>query len=371
MPTMHMDSQGNSSDEDELDEEQPFASPRAPSGKTNKATASSRSSKQRASTSASTQSPMEDYDLAAGNTDPNTPNTTTTSTTGSNGGNNNNNNQLSKEELALADRRRRNRETQRAIRKKKANRLQEAELKATSFEAELEHFKLLNRDLENELLVLKRELENWRSGRIQANPSLLLQPSSSSSSSTQLLGSNTTLKRGRMNIKEEEDHYRSTGHPEELAYSRAPSSSHYHSYQAPSEERQIKRRQSTDISRQHPTTRHYVTASPMDASSNIRSNRIGSPSSMHSAALGSIHRQSPSVLQPVSQLGQSRLGNLLFLHDLYFVFTKCVQVPTVPYGRVTPIMEFAASQRAGNRNVSIIFLVRLPTRHNRCQVCVC
>lgn len=298
-----MDDEHGDSDEDELDEDDDAAtSATAARGKTAKR-AASRSSKQRSATTTTTtsgstsasasvaagQSPQDYHHSTSNNSNPNVTGNVTSTTSG--GG-------LSKEEIALADRRRRNRETQRAIRKKKANRLQDAELKVSLFESELESLKLKNRDLELEVLNLKRELEDWRLGRIHVGPSIAVAPHQS-----------RILISGKGEDERNDSYRRRFISPEEQPYARQSSSQHrYQSYDIPTEDGKVlgKRRQSFDVT--HPpqqSPRHHARdgASPPNPSINrgISLDRRESLSPARKADGPAYElRQSASVLQPVS-----------------------------------------------------------------------
>lgn len=193
---------------------------------------------------------------------------------------------LSREEAALADRRRRNRETQRAIRKKKAARLQDAEVKVSVFESEIEKLKVNLRELELENMALKREIEDWRMGRIHANPSLVAAASRQSAASS-----------SRLDDERPHPYAARVPYSEHPAYTRAPSAAHYQTYDLPAEERKIlgKRRQSFDTHQLPPGP----TYSEQLSSANLptRGPLYGRASPSSAQAHASSH--SPSVLQPV------------------------------------------------------------------------
>jgi hypothetical protein len=202
---------------------------------------------------------------------------------------------MSKEEAALADRRRRNRETQRAIRKKKAARLQDAEVKASIVENELEKLRLKLRESELENAALKREIEDWRSGRLHASIPTTL-PS---------------------RLEEARPSSYSQYHPDEYAAPAStaynPSSSHYHSYELPMEERKVLgKRKSFDV---------HTNPSSNETSAVSR----GPPFSRISVSPPSIiSRASPSVLQPVSSESSVLFS---FSHQPTDFHVSCAQVP--------------------------------------------
>lgn len=212
---------------------------------------------------------------------------------------------LSKEEAALADRRRRNRETQRAIRKKKANRLQDAEVKVSVFESELEKLKVRLREMELENMSLKREIEDWRLGRIHANPSIVAASNHLHPHHRHQLPPASTARRPAPPPPAVEDllqQHRAYDNLHQGTQYTGQSSSkgRYQPYDSLSDDHQIlgKRRQSFDVGAAHHHDQHAIRTSPQNMSARRTSFGHGSPSSEPRAA----SRNSPSVLQPVSQI---------------------------------------------------------------------
>lgn len=305
MSTMMMDDGGAaaSSDDELLDEEDEDQQQYGGSNARSKSSANSRSrtSKGRSSTSASVAG-AEDHHQQHSQND------------GQTG--------LSKEEAALADRRRRNRETQRAIRKKKANRLQEAEVKVSLFEGELEKLKVRLREMELENMSLKREIEDWRLGRIQANPSLVAASHQHHSHShphrhqlpPPAAATAASASAGRRPHAEDrlQQHPSYDGYHGSVPYTGSSMNMHYQSYDLPSDERTIlgkKRRQSFDASHHD---QHAIRTSPHNMSARRPILNHGSPPMEPQLA----SRDSPSVLQPVSPVPQAKFTPIQLGHKL-------------------------------------------------------